>query len=219
MRDPNRSEVISAVNEGIRKAQDDYVRAYMSHIQPPYAPEYLMTVYIFQSILDLKQKCDCAYGLSLEQPVYQVVRSLRVRGRYAGEARVYGYCDLLVNSINKDKPMAVIEVKTYAWDYPQDLPRLSYLVSKGLKFGVFASCWYEVIKGGDREDAERRLNEEVQCMYEHIKEDVMRRYDGLVVETEVGGVDTLVLEGNTSSQKQEWRWCPVCFVIRGKRRR
>jgi hypothetical protein len=218
MRDPKRSEVISAVNDGIRKAQENYARAYMSHISSTYAPEYLTTVYIFQSILELKEKCNCTYGLSLEQPVYEVVRSLGVRGRYAGEARVYGDCDLLVKNI-KDKPMAVVEVKKYAWDYPQDLPRLSYLVGKGLEFGIFASCWYEEIKGNDRNYAERRLNEEVQCIYEHIKEDVMRRYNGLIVERELGRVDTLVLEGETSSQKEEWRWCPVCFVIRRKRRR
>jgi len=218
MRDPTRSELINAVNEGIRRAQEDYRKAYMSHISSSYAPEYLMTVYVFQSILELKEKCDCPYGLSLEQPVYEVVRALGVRGRYTGEARVYGDCDLLVRNI-KDKPMAVIEVKKYARDYYWDLQRLSYLVSKGLEFGIFASCCYEEIKGNDRKDAEHRLNEEVQCIYEHIKEDVMRRYNGLVVERELGPVDTLVLEGETSSQKEEWRWCPVCFVIRRKRRR
>ena len=218
MRDPKRSEVISAVNEGIRKAQENYTRAYMSHISSTYAPEYLMTVYIFQSILELKEKCDCTYGLSLEQPVYEVVRSLGVRGRYAADARVYGDCDLLVKSI-EDKPMAVIEVKKYAWDYPQDLPRLSYLVSKGLEFSIFASSWYEPIKGNDCKDADHRLNEEIQCIYEHIKEDLMRRYNGLIVERELSSIGTLVLEGQTSSQKKKWRWCPVCFAIRRKRRR
>jgi len=218
MRDPKLSEVVSAVNEGIRNAQEDYARAYMSHISSSYAPEYLMTVYIFQSILKLKEKCDCAYGVSLEQPVYEVVRSLGVRGRYAEEARVYGHCDLLIKNI-EDKPMAVIEVKKYAWDYPQDLRRLLYLVDKGLEVGIFASCWYEEVKGNDPKDAEYRLNEEVQCIYEHIKEDVMRRYDGLIVGKELGRVDTLRLEGETSSQKKEWRWCPICFIIRCERRR
>jgi len=175
-----------------------------------------MIVYIFQSILELKERCNFAYGLSLERPVYELVRSLKVRGRYAGEARVHGNCDLLVETINGD-PMTVIEVKKYPWDYPQDLPRLSYLVGKGLKFGIFASCWYEAIKGNDQKDAEHRLHEEVQCIYEHMKEDVMRRHDGLIIERELGEVCTLVLEGKTSSEKEEWRWCPLCFVIRRKR--
>jgi len=218
MRNPKRSEVISAVNGGIRKAQENYARAYMSHISSFYAPEYLMTVYIFQSILKLREECSCTYGLALEQPVYEVVRSLNVRGRYAEEARVYGDCDLLVKN-TEDEPMAVIEVKKYAWNYPQDLPRLSYLVGKGLKFGIFASCWYEKVERNDGTDAEHRLHEEVQCIYKHINEYVMWRYDGLIVEREPGRVDTLVLEGKTSSQKKEWRWCPVCFVIRHKRRR
>jgi len=177
-----------------------------------------MTVYVFQSLLKTKEQCNCAYGLSLEQPVYDVVKCLRVRGRYSEEARVYGDCDLLVINV-RDKPMAVIEVKKYAWDYPRDLPRLSYLVDKGLDFGIFASCWYEEIKGNDRKDAERRLNEEVQCIYEHIKEYVRWRHNGLTVERELGRVDTLVLEGEMSSEKQECRWCPVCFVIRRKQRR
>lgn len=215
MREPTRSEVINAVNQGIRKAQEDYKKAYMSHISSSYAPEYLMTVYIFQSILDLKEKCNYTYGLSLEEPVYELARSLGARPRYSQEARVYGHCDLSLRDI-KEKPRAVIEVKKYARDYPQDLPRLSYLVEKGLKFGVFASCWFEKIEDNNQKDAEDRLEEEIQCIHEHIKEDVRRRYNRLIVERELGNIGRLALEGETLSQKEEWMWCPVCFVIRPK---
>ena len=213
MREPTLSEVINAVNQGIRKAQEDYKKGYMSHISSSYAPEYLMTVYIFQSILELKEKCNCTYGLSLEEPVYELARSLGARPRYSQEARVYGHCDLLLRDI-KEKPRAVIEIKKYAWDYPQDLPRLSYLVEKGLEFGVFASCWSEEIKDSNQKDAENRLKEEIQCIYEHIKQDVRRRCNRLVVERELGDIERLVLEGEKLSQKEEWMWCPVCFVIR-----
>ena len=215
MREPTRSEVINAVNQGIRKAQEDYKKAYMSDISSRYAPEYLVTVYVFQSILELKEQCDCTYGLSLEEPVYELARSLGARPRYLQEARVYGRCDLLLRNI-EEKPRAVIEVKKYAWDYFWDLPRLSYLVKKGLEFGVFASCWFEEIEDNNQKDAEDRLKEEIQCIYEHIKEDVRRRYDRLIVERELGNIERLLLEGETLSQKEEWMWCPMCFVIRAK---
>lgn len=215
MREPTRSEVINAVNQGIRKAQEGYKKAYMSHISSSYAPEYLMTVYIFQSILELKEKCNCTYGLRLEEPVYELARSLGARPRYSQEARVYGHCDLSLRDIKdiKEKPRAVIEVKKYAWDYPQDLPRLSYLVEKGLEFGVFASCWFEKIEDNNQKDAEDRLKEEIQCIHEHIKEYVRRRYDRLTAERQLGNIERLVLEGETLSQKEEWMWRPVCFVI------
>jgi hypothetical protein len=158
MREPTRSEVINAINQGIRKAQEDYKKAYMSHISSSYAPEYLVTVHIFQSILELKEKCNCTYGLSLEEPVYDIARSLGARPRYPQKARVSGYCDLLLRDIN-EKPRAVIEAKKYAWDYWYDLSRLSYLVEKGLEFGVLASCWFEKIEDNNKEDVKARLKE------------------------------------------------------------
>lgn len=213
MGDPTRSEVINSVSQGIRKAQEDYKEAYMSDICSSYAPEYLMTVYIFQSILELKRKCNCTYGISLEEPVYELAKSLGARPRYPEGARVYGYCDLLLRAINDDKPRAVIEVKKYAWDYWGDLERLAYLVEKGLEFGVFASCWFEEVKDNNRKEAEDRLKEEIQCIHEHIRNDISKRYSRLFIEREPGNIERLVLEGETLGQKEELMWCPVCFVV------
>ncbi|MBA7666007.1 hypothetical protein ES703_74082 [subsurface metagenome] len=212
MRDPARLEVINSIIQGIRKAQEDYKKAYMSHICSSYAPEYLMTVYIFQSILELKEECNCTYGLSLEEPVKELATSLGARPRYPKDARVYGYCDLLLRDIN-DKPRAAIEVKKYAWDYPEDLGRLAYLVEKGLEFGVFASCWFEEVKDNNHKEAEDRLKEEIQCIHEHIRKHIRRRYNKLLIERELGNIERLVLEGETLDQKEESRWCPVCFVV------
>ena len=210
VRDPTKSEIVNATNQGIKKAQEDYRKGYMSDISSSYAPEYLMSVYIFQSILELKEKCNWTYGLSLEEPVYRLVRSLGARPRYPEKVRVYGHCDLSLRDV-EDKPRTVIEVKKYAWDYPEDLPRLSYLVEKGLRFGVFASCCFAEIKEANQREARAELKEEIRCIHEHIKEDVRRDYKRLSVEKKLGDIEELVLEGET--QKEKMMWCPVCFVV------
>ena len=131
MRDPTPPEVISSILQGIRNAQRDYKKAYESHINSEFAPEYLMTVYIFQSILKLKEKRGgCPYGVSLEEPVYDLARALGIQGRYSNHGRVYGDCDLSLRACNDDKPLAVIEVKKDPRNYWEDIARLSYLVVK-----------------------------------------------------------------------------------------
>jgi hypothetical protein len=211
MREPTQSEIINSVNQGIIKAQEDYREAYMSNISSGYAPEYLMTVYIFQSILELKRKCNYPYGLSLEEPVYEVARALGVRGRFPRDARVSGYCDLLLRDIH-DKPRVVIEIKKDAWDYWHDLARLAYLVSRGLEFGIFASCWFEEVKDNNRREAEDRVREEIQCIEEHISDDIRRRYSRVFMKTKFGDTERLVLEGEVA-RHEEFVWCPVCFVV------
>lgn len=218
MRDPNRSEIINSISQGIRKAQEDYRKAYMSDICSGYAPEHLMTVYIFQSLLELKRKCNHAYGLSLEEPVYNLTRSLGVRPRYARDARVYGHCDLLLRDIH-DKPRVAIEVKKCAWNYWDDVRRLAYLVEKGLEFGIFVSCWFEKTEHDNSKGAEDKLKEEIQCIYDHISADAKRRHSGILVERKLGAIRRLVLEGETSKQKEESMWCPVCFVVYRKEAR
>jgi len=161
MREPMRQEVLASIIQGIKHAQDDYKKAYMSHIKSNYAPEYLMTVYIFQSILELKDECGCTYGLSVEESVYDLVkelktmRGLETRGRYPESARVYGKCDLSLRD-NDSKPRVAIEVKEDAWDHGEDLKRLSTLVELGLEFGVFASYWFEEVKDNNPKEAEDR---------------------------------------------------------------
>ncbi len=101
-----------------------------------------MTTYVFQSVLRLKEKtCGCAYGISLEEPVYDLARELGIRGRYAGHARVSGECDLSLRAIEDNSPIGVIEIKKDPRNYWEDIARLSYLVRHGLEFGVLASYW------------------------------------------------------------------------------
>ena len=135
----------------------------MSHISSIYAPEYLMTVNIFQSILRPKNECGCTYGLSLEEPICNLVEELGIRGRPANYARLDGNCDLSLKDI-EDKPRAVIEVKKNPWDFREDVQRLAYLVKHGLKFGVFASCWSVEVGNNNHKEVEDKLEEEIQFL-------------------------------------------------------
>ncbi len=216
MRDPTRQEVLDSIFQGIRKAQEDYKKAFMSHICSSYAPEYLMTVNIFQSILRLKDSCGYTYGLSLEEPVRNLAEALR--GKRVGSpqgARVNGRCDLSLRDVN-DKPRAVIEVKKNAWDYWEDLGRLKYLVKQGLEFGIFASCWFEQVKDNNFKEAEDKLEEEIQFLHEYILDDVGKSGGNLSIERVLSTVENLLLLGETANQNTEWKWCPVCFEISHK---
>ena len=44
---PSGQEVLNAIDQGIRNAQRDYLKSFQSGISSSYAPEYLMTVYIY----------------------------------------------------------------------------------------------------------------------------------------------------------------------------
>ena len=218
MRDPTRQEVISSILQGIGNAQRDYKKAYESHINSEFAPEYLMTIYIFQSILELKEeRCHCAYGISLEEPVYDLARALKVRGRYSNHGRVYGDCDLSLRSINDDKPLAVIEVKKNLRNYWGDIARLSYLVEKGLEFGIFASYWSEEIKDSFSREVKGRIENRIGSILSSVKKDVAELgYDHYI--DLVGPIKTLQFAAEKPGQKEKWKWCPVCFIIYNKKK-
>lgn len=221
MSDPTQQEILKAIDEGIRKAQEDYKKAYESHINnSAYSPEYLMTVYIFQSLLKLKEKCGCPYGLSLEEPVYNLVSSLRNKsvngrnssGRYPYDLRVDGKCDLSLKN-KDDEPLAVIEVKEDPWDYYSDIKRLARLLKRGLPFGIFASCYFVKIIDNNSDEADIQLEEEAKCILEEIKSDFERR-DELNVDKHLGFKDTLKLDWDSDHS----RWCSFCFVITDERK-
>ena len=215
MRNPDIAEVVDSIIQGINNTQEDYKKAYESDVCSSYAPEYLMIVYIFQSILELNKKNDHTYGLSLEEPVHELARLLRAHPRYPYHARVYGYCDVSIRDVNNsDKPRAMIEVKKYAWNYSEEIGRLAYFVEKGLKFGVFASCWFEEVRDDDCKEAEDRLEKEIQCIHEHIEKDISELGYNLNVDRKPGNIAILRLDGD----KETWKWCPVCFVIQNKKR-
>lgn len=216
MSNPSQQELLEAIDKGIRNAQRDYKKAYESDIGSNYAPEYLITVYIFQSILETVGR----YGLSLEEPVLNLACLLRKAsttshhscGRYADDLRVYGKCDLSLKK-KDDKPMTVIEVKQDPWDYYSDIKRLASLVKMGLPFGIFASCHFVKVIDDNSDEADIQLEEEAKCILEEIKSDFKRRYE-LDITKHLGFKNTLKLDGDSDYS----RWCSFCFVITAKSR-
>jgi len=173
-----------------------------------------MTVYIFQSILKLKKECGCAYGLSLETPVRDVVNGLPTkRGSYSKKLRISGKCDVLLWDIDNDKiPIAAIEVKEDAWKYDSDIKRLAGLVQRKLEFGIFASCQFGEIEENNCEEAKGNLTQETECICEEIREYLRGLDRNLYLINDSGNIDVIQLDGD----EQKLVWCPACFIIRNK---
>lgn len=217
MRNPTQQEVVDAVNHGVLAAQKMYAKAYESHIfNSQYCPEYFMTVHVFQSLFRLKRDCGCTYGLSLERRVREIISHLpSKRGRYSGNLRVNGKCDLLIWDIQdaqQEKPFAAVELKEDVHKYQWDVRRLVDLVQRDLPFGIFASCQFKEVKS-KRKAAEVELDHDLDSMYQKIRR-YLRKLDGdLSLECNPGDTQYLRLTGD------EYRlvWCPVSLVISRKR--
>ena len=158
MSDPTQQEVLDSIDKGIRNAQEDYFKAFQSDIASPYAPEYLMTVYIFKAVLELLG----GYGLALEVPVYDIEGCSHTKfyGKKPGAVRYDGKCDLVLFD-SDGKSRAVIEVKKNAWAYYEDLTRLSCLLKLDLEFSVFATCLFTEVRSGDEIIAKASLLKDI----------------------------------------------------------
>jgi len=209
MRNPTSQEIVDAINQGILKAQEDYKKANNSDIISEYCPEYYITMYIFQSLLKLKNKYKQAFWLSVEESVYKMRNKLRILGRPPDITPPKSKCDLALKD-QSDCPLVVIEVKKDPFDYQENVGRLSYLVSCGLKYGVFASCLFVEVEDKDCQEAQDKLG--------RITEDIRNRIDrfnrvwkyDLLVEEETGGIEDFYEESKI------YKWCPVCFVIQNR---
>jgi len=208
MRDPDLPEVLKAIDMGIRNAQNDYKKSYQSDVCSSFAPEYLMTVYIFQSILELKERCGCTYGLSLEESVYKMRKTLAINGRPSKQTPPCGKCDLSLIDLT-EQPLVVIEVKKNPYDYEKDIKRLSYLVNNNLKYGVFASLLFEPVNINPNELADR-LESETENLRKKIENYVRALGYDLNVAKNLGLIEDFKL----ANDPEEYKWCPVCFVIR-----
>lgn len=219
MRDPEQEEVLDSIVKGIQNAQRDYEKAYKSDIvTPEYTPQYLTTVYIFQSIFKLKRKRQCkssnGYGIALEQRLRKTVTGplkveLKVDKRKLDkEVPLRSKCDLLLLDINDD-PRAVVEVNENLDDYRKDSRRLAFLVKYGLKFGVFASCRFEEIKDNEREEeTDARLEKTIEDVGKSVDDHLTALGYRLHVESERANI-YLLRQG-----EKKWKWRPVCFVIK-----
>ena len=219
MRNPTQQEVVDAIDRGLRRAQADYEKAYTSYVfDSQYCPEYFMKVYIFQSLLRLKQDCGCAYGLSVEQPVREIIRCLpRKRGRYPKKLRINGKCDLLIWDVEddqKERPLIAIEVKEDAEKYSSDIDRLTDLVQRDLPFGVFTACVYREVKS-ERGTAkgEGEIVQRVDSMCQRIRAYLGGLDRDLCLECSLVAPQYMQLEGD------DYRlvWCPVSLVVSHKK--
>ena len=219
MRNPTQQEVVDAIDRGIRRAQADYEATYASYVfDSQYCPEYFMKVYIFQSLLRLKQDCGCAYGLSVEQPVREIIGCLpRKRGRYSKKLRMNGKCDLLIWDVEddqKERPLIAIEVKEDIKKYSSDVNRLIGLVQRNLPFGVFTSCVFREVKSKrGTAKGESEIVQGVDSMCQRIRAYLGRLDRDLCLECSLGDLQYMQLEGDA----YRLVWCPVSLVFSRKK--
>lgn len=205
MRKTSSREVLKAIDQGIRNAQMDYLTSYESYISSTFAPEYLITVYIYQSLLKLIQ----GYGLGLEVSVHELeeLSHKKLSVNDAQRLRKNGYCDLLLRNLN-DTPRVVIEVKKTAWEYYGDFERLKGLLSLGLEFSVFATCLFKETKD--------ELKDELLCLQKEIEEYNEKSGDNHLIELEPSEISHLQLKGAKPDEDEERYWRPVVFKISNK---
>jgi len=210
-------EVVDATIQGISAAQKDYKQAWQSHIfNSAYCPEYLTTVYIFQSLLRLRRQWGSPYGLALEQRVRTIIGHLpRTPGPYPVKLRPRGKCDIVFwEEGDEEKPLLAIEVKEDITDNHADIERLAGLVQRNLRLGIFASCKAQPVTT-KREDAKAALLQTVDSMCKDIERALTRQDKNLRLAYKLGKIEELRLEGD----EETFVWCPACLLISKKRSR
>ena len=212
MSEPTQQEVINAINQGIINAQTDYNKANNSDIISEYCPEYYLTVYIFQSLLKLKKEYEQEFWLSVEESAFTMKNGLKIPGRPFHLISSGRKCDVALKDSN-DCPLVVIEVKKNPFEYQENIERLSYLASRGLKYGVFASCLFLEVENTNFEGAKDKLEGITEDISSHIKNLTKEwKYD-LLVEKHAGEIQDFLEESKI------YKWCPVCYVICDKTNR
>ena len=139
----NRDEVLSRIFNGIDRARIDYEK--WSGWLVGHAPEYLLTTYIAKSIAG--KEAGSEFWVTLENNVKETIDfagSLK-RGKPSKALRLQGKFDIVLWNKHKDKPRAIIEVKTRAWDYSSqgvraDIERICAILkqTRGISYGVLA---------------------------------------------------------------------------------
>lgn len=135
--------IITAIHEGICKAHNDYYR-WSGGLWLWNAPEYLSTVYVAQSIANIKKKKPY---LSLEHGVKQALKSAGAGGgTITQKSRPGGKTDILLRWEKDQTPRAIIEIKSHAHKIKtisEDLNRIHVALhrkksSTSIEFGIIA---------------------------------------------------------------------------------
>jgi len=211
-----------SIREGIRNAARHYSKA--SGVPLWEGPEYLINVYIFQSILRrLKDDCltlELAPTVADDYARKRAGTRTRPRKRPASsdDERPNGHCDAILWWPNKNITRAVIEVKKRAKDCESDIGRVTGRLRNGLEFGVLASPLYVKFKRNKRVSAEKQLLREFDALAASIKKKTAskREYE---VEPERGNIkETNEFDDDDLGRKARYLWCPVTFLISKKQK-
>ena len=223
-RDPTQQEVISAIDEGIRRAQADYKDAAWTALCG--GPEHLITAGIFYSLLRLTHKD----SLTLENRPTDLLSHLKRkprRGRPQSVPRGSGRVDICLWHRGEDRPRAIIEVKRCVEDWRKqtkdtDIDRIAKLLlydsAWKLEFGILASCIHRVVRNNNSKEVERRINDDLESIWQAIEE---RLDPQLSVKLEPSDSEPLPLKDEypQDEHSDNWIWRPVVFKIYRKRGR
>jgi len=223
-RDPTECQVLKAIDEGIRNAQEDYKNAAWTPLRQ--GPEYLITVSIFYSLLDLTKKD----SLTLENRPNDLLEYLKWkprRGRPRSVPRRSGHVDICLWHKGEDRPRAIIEVKRRAENWIKDtkdtdIDRIANLLCDNsawkFKFGILASCIHKVVKDHNKNKLKRQINDNL----EGLRQDIEEKLNGqLSVKLVPSSFKSLPLkdEYQEGEDVDNWIWRPVVFKIYRKRNR
>lgn len=206
---PSQKEVLNSIEKGIRNAMGDYKKA--AGIPLCHGPEYLITVYIFQSILGITKRDSLTLEVKPEV-MLEYLGEGRRPGRKPKSARIGGRGDIYLWHVGTNRPRAIIEVKKDARQSPKDLKRVTHLVLSGFEFAVLASCMQKEVKNDNENEVKKDICDNRKCLYEEIKKQINSN-GSLDVELVEYEIETLTFEGEKPEENEDWVWCPVCFKI------
>lgn len=216
------SQVVKAIQRGIRSAQSDYQRSAEDWISN--APEYLCTVRAYDSILrelkKLDKQCGSASGfITLECPSTYVGTIVKRGPKTRNSLTKHSRVDLFLWAAS-GTPRAVIEIKRNFRDskgIEKDIERIQqfllYCDQKPV-FGVFATIVYKDV-GRTRTVPE--TIDSVWAEIEQVKESVENSAIGLSCSPHYAEPKELSLVDDNGTSLTRL-WCPLCFTLRRSRK-
>lgn len=223
MRDPGLPEVLKAIDIGIRNAQENYKDAAWTPLL--YCPEYLMTVYVFNSLLSLTRKDSLTLESEPDDLLINYLGKEPRRGRPKRVPRGNGRVDICLWHLGEDRPRAIIEVKRCAKQWINNNDDIKRIVSllheptvRKIEFGVLASCIHMLVRNNNETAAQKNIKNKLR----EIQQSIEANLDGrLAVKLEPSGYIPLQLKDEypEDDTNENWIWRPVVFKIYRKRNR
>ena len=204
-----KNQIIYAIQEGAKEAQKNYNDASSSLLFA--APEYFMTVHIFQSIF----KVTLPDSLTLEHGIRDLLKTNPPRGRKIKELSGGAKLDIILWYPNTGKVRGFIEVKKHASDCEEDIRRICYMLKNDGRFGVSISGIYQQYSSTgspNRQDAENTLISKLGQIEINVRH-IINNHPGYTLELLHDEIAEIPLEPEND---KSWIWRPVCFVVEPK---